>query len=148
MREALAATLLHREGQRTLFDQVFDLYFPASTGGPAAGILAEAGLTGWHGQSHYGTALAGFADRYPDAVGPRTAVFILGDARTNSTDPRPAALRQIADRARMVCWLNPEPRSPWSTGDSVALLYAEPVEMHPCRNARELGDLVGRVMPL
>lgn len=41
MREALAATLLHKETHRALFDRVFDLYFPL-TGGPDERAAAEA----------------------------------------------------------------------------------------------------------
>ncbi|WP_329286398.1 VWA domain-containing protein [Streptomyces sp. NBC_00691] len=111
-------------------------------------ILAEAELTGWHGQSDYGTALGEFADRYADALGPRTVLFVLGDARTNGADPNLAALRRIADRARRVHWLNPEQPSLWGTGDSVAPAYAGLVEMRPCRNARQLGALIGRLLPV
>ncbi|KQX46348.1 hypothetical protein ASE09_16000 [Streptomyces sp. Root66D1] len=111
-------------------------------------ILAEAELTGWHGQSDYGTALGEFADRYAEAVGPRTVVFVLGDARTNGSDPNLAALKRIADRARKVHWLNPEQPSLWGTGDSVAPAYAGLVEMRPCRNARQLGTLIGRLLPV
>ncbi|MFI9111585.1 VWA domain-containing protein [Streptomyces venezuelae] len=111
-------------------------------------ILAEAELTGWHGQSDYGTALGEFADRYAEALGPRSVVFVLGDARTNGADPNLAALRRIAGRARRVHWLNPEQPSLWGTGDSVAPAYAELVEMRPCRNARQLGTLIGRLLPV
>ncbi|MFD7576406.1 VWA domain-containing protein [Streptomyces sp. NPDC059810] len=111
-------------------------------------ILAEAELTGWHGQSDYGTALGEFADRYAEALGPRTVVFVLGDARTNGSDPNLAALKRIADRARRVHWLNPEQPSLWGTGDSVAPAYAGLVEMRPCRNARQLGALIGRLLPV
>ncbi|MEU2777553.1 hypothetical protein ABZ646_32845, partial [Streptomyces sp. NPDC007162] len=37
LREGLAATLLHGTGQRAVFDQVFDLYFPRGVGGPGTG---------------------------------------------------------------------------------------------------------------
>ncbi|MFJ5074277.1 VWA domain-containing protein [Streptomyces sp. NPDC088553] len=111
-------------------------------------ILAEAELTGWHGQSDYGTALGEFADRYAEALGPRTVVFVLGDARTNGSDPNLAALKRIADRARRVHWLNPEQPALWGTGDSVAPAYAVLVEMRPCRNARQLGALIGRLLPV
>ncbi|MGA5065456.1 VWA domain-containing protein [Streptomyces exfoliatus] len=111
-------------------------------------ILAEAELTGWHGQSDYGTALGEFAERYAEAVGPRTVVFVLGDARTNGSDPNLAALERIAGRARRVHWLNPEQPSLWGTGDSVAPAYAGLVDMRPCRNARQLGALVGRLLPV
>ncbi|MFF9915486.1 VWA domain-containing protein [Streptomyces sp. NPDC013457] len=120
----------------------------ADPAGLGARILEEAVLTGWHGQSDYGTALGEFDERYAEAVGPRTVVFVLGDARTNMSDPNLAALKRIADRARRVHWLNPEQPSLWSTGDSAALAYAELVDMRPCRNARQLSDLVGRLLPV
>ncbi|MFJ5303147.1 VWA domain-containing protein [Streptomyces sp. NPDC088350] len=111
-------------------------------------IRDEATLTGWHGSSDYGVALGEFAERYGDAVGPRTTVFVLGDARTNMSDPNLPAVRHIAQRARRVYWLNPEQRSQWGTGDSAAPGYAELVEMHECRNARQLSALVGRLLPI
>lgn len=116
--------------------------------GLGARIRAEASLTGYHGSSDYGVALGEFAQRYGAAVGPRSTVFVLGDARTNMSDPNLAALRRIAEQARHVHWLNPEPRSLWGTGDSAAPEYAELVAMHECRNARQLGALIGRLLPV
>ncbi|MER6402400.1 VWA domain-containing protein [Streptomyces viridosporus] len=111
-------------------------------------IRDEAVVTGWHGSSDYGTALGEFAERYADAVGPRTTVFVLGDARTNLADPNLPAVRELAGRARRVYWLNPEQRSRWGTGDSAAPEYAELVQMHECRTARQLSALVGRLLPV
>jgi hypothetical protein len=111
-------------------------------------ILTEAAVTSWHGSSDYGAALGEFTERYPDAVGPRTSVLILGDARTNGGDPNLPALRQIVGEARRVFWLNPERTERWSTGDSAATAYAEIVEMHQCRNARRLSELVARLLPV
>ncbi|MFI1703935.1 VWA domain-containing protein [Streptomyces griseoruber] len=111
-------------------------------------IRAEARLTGYHGSSDYGVALGEFAQRYGAAVGPRTTVFVLGDARTNMSDPNLAALREISARARRLYWLNPEPRPLWGTGDSAAPEYAGLVAMHECRNAHQLGTLVGRLLPI
>ncbi|WP_328875649.1 VWA domain-containing protein [Streptomyces sp. NBC_00287] len=116
--------------------------------GLGARIQAEGTLTGWHGSSDYGMALGEFAERYGDAVGPRTTVFVLGDARTNMSDPNLAAVRHIAERARRFYWLNPEQTASWGTGDSAAPAYAELVEMHECRNARQLSDLVSRLLPV
>ncbi|WP_055618875.1 VWA domain-containing protein [Streptomyces sp. JHA19] len=116
--------------------------------GLAARIQSDAGVTGYHGSSDYGMALGEFAERYEAAVGPRTTVFVLGDARTNMSDPNLPALRGIARRARRVYWLNPEQRSRWGTGDSAAPAYAELVEMHECRTARQLSALVGRLLPV
>ncbi|MEU2745098.1 VWA domain-containing protein [Streptomyces collinus] len=111
-------------------------------------IQGEAAVTGYHGSSDYGMALGEFAERYADTVGSRTTVFVLGDARTNRSDPNLPAVRQIAERARRVHWLNPEQRSRWGTGDSVAPAYAELVAMHECRNARQLSALVARLLPV
>lgn len=116
--------------------------------GLGARIRAEATLTGWHGSSDYGVALGEFAERYGAAVGPRTTVFVLGDARTNMSDPNLPAVRRIVARARRVHWLNPEPRAQWGTGDSAAPDYAELVAMHECRTARQLGALVSRILPV
>jgi uncharacterized protein len=116
--------------------------------GLGARIQGEARIMGYHGSSDYGAALGEFAQRYGAAVGPRTTVFVLGDARTNMSDPNLAALRQIAEQARHVHWLNPEPRTQWGTGDSAAPEYAELVAMHECRNAHQLGVLVGRLLPV
>ncbi|MEU7469100.1 VWA domain-containing protein [Streptomyces sp. NPDC044984] len=116
--------------------------------GLGARIRGEAAVTGRHGSSDYGTALGEFAERYADAVGPRTTVFVLGDARTHTADPNLAAVRELVRRARRVHWLNPEQRSRWGTGDSAAPEYAELVEMHECRDARQLSALIGGLLPV
>jgi uncharacterized protein with von Willebrand factor type A (vWA) domain len=111
-------------------------------------IRSEATLTGWHDSSDYGAAFGEFAERYVDAVGPRSTVFVLGDARTNMGDPNLPAVRRLSERARRVYWLNPEPLSQWGTGDSAAPEYAGIVEMHECRNVRQLSELIGRLLPV
>ncbi|WP_329531327.1 VWA domain-containing protein [Streptomyces sp. NBC_01450] len=116
--------------------------------GLGARIRSEATLTGWHDSSDYGAAFGEFAERYVDAVGPRSTVFVLGDARTNMGDPNLPAVRRLSERARRVYWLNPEPLSQWGTGDSAAPEYAGLVEMHECRNVRQLSELIGRLLPV
>ncbi|MFF1545565.1 VWA domain-containing protein [Streptomyces sp. NPDC058291] len=100
-------------------------------------------------ESGYGVALGEFAQRHGAAAGPRTTVFVLGDARTDMGDTNLSAVREIAERARRLHWSNPEPepRSRWGTGDSAAPEYAELVAMHECRNARRLGALIGVCSP-
>ncbi|MGV9563403.1 vWA domain-containing protein [Streptomyces sp. NPDC003480] len=120
----------------------------ADPGALSARIRSEATLTGWHDSSDYGTTFGEFTERYPDAVGSRTTVLILGDARTNMGDPNLPAVRHIAQRARRVYWLNPEPRSQWGTGDSAAPDYADVVAMYECRNARQLSALISRLLPV
>ncbi len=116
--------------------------------GLAARIRSETTVTGWHDSSDYGSAFGEFAERYPDAVGSRTSVFVLGDARTNMSDPNLAAVRRISERPRRVHWLNPEPRAQWGTGDSAAPDYAGLLEMYECRNVRQLSALITRLLPV
>ncbi|WP_113704338.1 vWA domain-containing protein [Nonomuraea lactucae] len=90
------------------------------------------------GRTNYGHALERFAERYGDAVGPRTSLLILGDARSNYQPPALDVLKSLAARSRHAYWLNPEPRRQWNTGDSVASDYAAVVPMHECRNVSQL----------
>ncbi|MFC4003358.1 VWA domain-containing protein [Prauserella oleivorans] len=113
----------------------------------ATRILAEARLTRWGMSSDYGSSLSTFVEGWGDVLSPRTSVLILGDGRTNGGDPNLTALREIADRARHVYWLNPEPESSWGTGDSAAQQYAREVPMFECRNIRQLSRLVTDLLP-
>jgi hypothetical protein len=108
--------------------------------------MTEARLTRWGTNSDYGDSLRSFVEEWPDVVGPRTSVLILGDGRTNGGDPNLAAVRRIADRARHAYWLNPEARTYWGTGDSAALQYGQVVPMHECRNLRQLTQLVTELL--
>jgi hypothetical protein len=52
------------------------------------------------------------------SAGRDTLLVVLGDARNNFRDPQAWAFEELAARCRRVIWLNPEPASRWSTGDS------------------------------
>lgn len=126
-------------------DELTDVVVGAAPGADLSKAFDDtARMTRWHRNSDYGTALADFVGHHLEAVTARTTVFILGDARTNNTDPRLDALRDIVARARRVDWLNPETPSQWGAGDSVAPLYAEVVDMHECANAAQLRQFVSR----
>lgn len=108
-------------------------------------VSREAQMTRWHGSSDYGSAFEDAIDHHLDAIGPRSTVLILGDARTNGTDPRLEALRILVRQAKHAAWLNPEPTRMWDTGDSVAGQYAEIVDMHEVRNIEQLRQFVSRL---
>ncbi len=130
-------------------DELTDAVVSAAPGTDLSTAFDDtARLTRWHRNSDYGAALHDFAAHHLDAVGHRTTVLILGDARTNGTDPAYDVLREIVDRARHVVWLNPEPASAWGSGDSVAHRYAEIVDMRECRNISQLRQFVTRTMPV
>lgn len=110
-------------------------------------IAAEATVTSWHTSSDYGEAFADFAEHHLDAVGPRTSVLVLGDARNNNQPLSLPVLAAIGDRAQNVFWLNPDHPSRWGLGDSVAPEYARVVPMHACSTIAELESFIGRLLP-
>jgi uncharacterized protein with von Willebrand factor type A (vWA) domain len=130
-------------------DEVTRLFGPGADLADSVRRLArEADLVAYDGHSDYGNALRVFVDRFPDAVGPKTSLLVLGDARTNYRDPGIALLRGLVDRSRHAYWLNPEPRREWNSGDSMARRYGDVIEMVECRNVAQLTDFVGRLLPV
>ncbi|MGI5220832.1 vWA domain-containing protein [Nocardia sp. CA-290969] len=111
-------------------------------------IFAEADIVGFNGHSDYGSALTSFAEDFPDAVTSRSALLILGDARTNYRDPELATLSDLVTVAKHAHWLNPEPRQNWGSGDSAADRYQQVIEMHECRSASQLTAVVSRLLPV
>lgn len=108
-------------------------------------VSREATMTRWHGSSDYGAAFVDAVEHHIDAIGPRSTVLVLGDARTNGTDPQVEALRELVARAKYAAWLNPEPARMWDTGDSVASQYSAVVDMHEVRNIDQLRAFVSRL---
>ena len=94
------------------------------------------------GRTDYGRALRGLRDQHSDAITPRTTLLVLGDARSNYTDPGLDALRSMVDGAKHAWWLNPEHRRQWDTGDSAAAEYAALLPMVECRNLTQLSEFV------
>jgi uncharacterized protein with von Willebrand factor type A (vWA) domain len=130
-------------------DEVTHLFEPgAELSGVMQRVLREADLVAFDGHSDYGGSLGGFAERWGDAVGPKTSLLVLGDARTNYRDPNLTVLKRLVGQARHAHWLNPEPRRQWGSGDSAALRYADVLPMHECRTAAQLADVVEALLPV
>jgi hypothetical protein len=91
------------------------------------------------GSTDYGKALEDFDEQALREVTRRTSVIILGDARSNDTNPRIDLMQKLHDRAKFVMWLNPEPRTFWGTGDSEMLRYLPYV--HFARTTASVRDL-------
>jgi hypothetical protein len=129
-------------------DEVTRFFTP---GGDVADALArmssEAQLVWFDGHSDYGHSIETFAEKYPDAVGPRTSLLILGDARNNYRATAIPTLRSLVQKARHAYWLNPEPQAYWGSGDSATAQYGEVLEMVEVRNAVQLEDFVQRLLP-
>jgi len=71
----------------------------------------------------YGQSLNDFREGWMDQVDKRTTVLILGDARSNYSDPRADIMRELYERSKRVIFLNPEPPPLWGTGDSETRRY-------------------------
>jgi uncharacterized protein len=129
-------------------DEVTDLLAPGTDVLDAIAQIDQlARVRGWYGRTDYGRAFGEFDGRFADAVTPRTALLILGDARSNYGDPGTAALSRIAQRARHAHWLNPERRTAWDTGDSCAAAVGTVVPMTECRTLAQLGEFVRALAP-
>jgi uncharacterized protein with von Willebrand factor type A (vWA) domain len=130
-------------------DEVTDFFAGGDFGEAMRRLSEEAELVWFDGHSDYGHSFEVFAERYADAVGPRTSLLVLGDARNNYRAPGAVALASVARRAKHAYWLNPEPRAYWDTGDSAVSQYTPLVdEMVECRNAEQLQAFVTRLLPV
>ncbi len=130
----------------TFVDQVHevtDVFRPgADLGDVMGGLAARTAQAALWGRTNYGRAFATFEEQYADALGPRSSLLILGDARSNYSDLGVDVLTDLAGRARHAHWLNPEHPRHWDTGDSAAGPYGSVVPMVECRNLAQLSDFV------
>lgn len=110
-------------------------------------MSAEANVVRHEGRSDYGAIFRSFNEGGGRSIGPKTTLFILGDARNNYRLKESASLKELTDRAHRSYWLNPEPEDDWDSGDSVASAYGAHVdEMVEVRNLRQLEDFIAKVL--
>ena len=123
--------------------EVTHLFRPgADAGDVLADLAASTERASRWGRTDYGRALAAFEEQHGDALGPRSSLLVLGDARSNHADLRIEVLRRLVEGTRHAWWLNPEQRRHWDTGDSAAGAYGAVVPMVECRNLVQLGEFV------
>ena len=109
-------------------------------------INTEADVVYLDGHSDYGHALRTFDERWGKEINQKTTVLILGDARNNYHASEAWVVKAMAERARHVYWLNPEPRDYWGSGDSIVFDYASYCDgVIECRTLRQLEDFVGEL---
>jgi uncharacterized protein len=130
----------------TFVDQIHEVTDVFRPGADPADVLTELAARTVHaarwGRTNYGRALSTFAEEYAEALGPRSSLLILGDARSNYSDLSLDVLKDLVGRARHAWWLNPEHTRHWATGDSAADTYREVLPMVECRNLAQLSDFV------
>lgn len=134
----------------TFVDQAHEVTHHFRPGADPADVLTALAADTAHaarwGRTNYGRAFTTFAEEYADALGPKSSLLVLGDARSNYSDLALPRLRELADAARHAWWLNPEHRRHWDTGDSAARDYSAIVPMVECRNLTQLGEFVHRLV--
>ena len=134
----------------TFIDHVHEVTDHFRPGADVADVMADLAASTAHaalwGRTNYGRAFTKFAEQYPDALGPKSSLLELGDARSNYSDLSLPVLKELAGAARHAWWLNPEHRRHWDTGDSAAGSYGEIVPMVECRNLTQLGEFVHDIL--
>jgi uncharacterized protein with von Willebrand factor type A (vWA) domain len=134
----------------TFVDQVHEVTGHFRPGADVADVMADLAASTAHaalwGRTNYGRAFTKFAEQHPDALGPKSSLLVLGDARSNYSDLSLPVLEELAGAARHAWWLNPEHRRHWNTGDSAAGSYGEIVPMVECRNLTQLGEFVHDIL--
>ena len=104
---------------------------------------AARGAIRWHGSSDYGGVLRDFAAGYARQFSRRTVLLVVGDARTNYSDPSVGSLADISQRVGKLYWLNPEQRRYWNQGDSVMGRYSPWCsQVRECSTLRQIGDFI------
>jgi uncharacterized protein with von Willebrand factor type A (vWA) domain len=130
----------------TFIDHVHEVTHHFRPGADVVDVMTELAASTAHaalwGRTNYGRAFTKFTEEHADALGPKSSLLILGDARSNYSDLALDRLQAMADGCRHSWWLNPEHHRHWDTGDSVAGRYAELVPMVECRNLTQLGEFV------
>lgn len=129
-------------------DEVTEMFDRASDFGEAVHrINTEADVIWVDGHSDYGHAFKQFWEEEERSITAKSSVMILGDARNNYHASESWVLSEVAQKARHLYWLNPEPRTYWDTGDSVLTDYGQFCEgVYECRNMKQLEDFVSTVM--
>ena len=134
----------------TFIDHVHEVTEHFRPGADVVDVMAELAASTAHaalwGRTNYGRAFTKFAEQHADALGPKSSLLILGDARSNYSDLSVPVLRELAGAARHSWWLNPEHTRHWDTGDSAAGAYGEVVPMVECRNLTQLGEFVHDIL--
>ncbi len=125
-------------------DEVTERFHEGSDWLAPRNLLYGSNVVAADGHSDYGNVFQRFWHLYGHVdLDPRSTVIITGDARNNYREDGAESFRSIAQRARRVYWLNPEPRPHWNASDSIVATY-EPActGLFEVRNLRQLTDFV------
>jgi uncharacterized protein with von Willebrand factor type A (vWA) domain len=105
-------------------------------------ILKEADIE-YNAATDYGLTFRQFKEDYMDILNKKTTLIIIGDGRSNYSNPEDQILDEMRERCRRIIWLNPETPYFWYTGDSEMRTYQACChEVRPCQNLNQLLDFI------
>ncbi|SHJ30632.1 hypothetical protein SAMN02745216_01385 [Desulfatibacillum alkenivorans DSM 16219] len=91
-------------------------------------------------RTDYGATFRHFKREYMDILNKKTTLIIIGDGRSNYSNPEADILDQMRDKCRRVIWLNPEHEVFWYSGDSEMRTYER--YCHEFRQVQNLNQLM------
>jgi uncharacterized protein len=104
--------------------------------------LNEAGIN-YQASTDYGSTFRQFKREYMDILNKKTTLIIIGDGRTNYSNPEENILDEMREKCRRIIWLNPESLVFWNTGDSRMRTYQRYCnELRHCQNLNQLLDFI------
>ena len=105
-------------------------------------ILKEADIE-YNAATDYGLTFRQFKKNYMDILNKKTTLIIIGDGRSNYSNPEEQILDEMRERSRRLIWLNPETPYFWYSGDSEMRIYQACChEVRPCQNLNQLLDFI------
>jgi len=105
-------------------------------------VLKEAQIE-YNAATDYGLTFRQFKKDYMDILNKKTTLIIIGDGRSNYSNPEEHILDEMRERCRRVIWLNPETPYFWFTGDSEMRAYQACCnEVRPCQNLNQLLEFI------
>ena len=100
---------------------------------------AETLLLHGGGSTDYGNSISDLEGFIENDIDRKTTLIILGDGRSNYSDPRTDIMKALHEKSKRIIFLNPEPKSLWGTGDSEMNRYVP--YCHKAKSCSSLVDL-------
>jgi len=100
---------------------------------------AETLLLHGGGSTDYGNSISDLEGFIENDIDRKTTIIILGDGRSNYSDPRTDIMKVLHEKSKRIIFLNPEPKSLWGTGDSEMNRYVP--YCHKAKSCSSLVDL-------
>ena len=105
-------------------------------------VMSDADIA-YDASTDYGQTFREFKAEYMDILNKKTTLIIIGDGRSNYTNPEAGILNEMREKCRRVLWLNPETEVFWYSGDSEMSAYQEICnEVRPCGNLNQLIEFI------